>query len=134
MFEHPHRERTIAAMSADLGHDEGFVTPAFEALAPPGLGCVAIVFPGIVLEGDAAIEGPVDNFDDGFLILRRRDDDHRDRVLRLGRPFFANLPERDRQYNSFATFLRRRATHIAIRPWLRKTAGCFVGSFRMMSV
>jgi hypothetical protein len=68
MLEHPHRVRTIAAMSADLGHHEGFFTPAFEAQALPGRGCVAIVFPGIVLEGDVAIEGLVDNFDDGFLI------------------------------------------------------------------
>jgi hypothetical protein len=30
---HLHCERTVAAMSADLGHDEGLIAPAFEAQA-----------------------------------------------------------------------------------------------------
>jgi Holliday junction resolvasome RuvABC DNA-binding subunit len=33
LLEHLDRERTIAAVSADLGHDEGFVALAFEAKA-----------------------------------------------------------------------------------------------------
>jgi hypothetical protein len=49
-----------------MGHDKGFVTPPFEAQASRDSVFAAIVFPGIVVERDAAIEGPVDNFDDGF--------------------------------------------------------------------
>ena len=33
LLQHQRRERTIAAVSADLGHDEGFVALAFEAQA-----------------------------------------------------------------------------------------------------
>ena len=33
LFEHLHSERTVAAVSADLGHDEGFVALAFDAQA-----------------------------------------------------------------------------------------------------
>jgi hypothetical protein len=53
LFQHSHGERTVAAVSADLGHDKGFVTPPFEAQAQPGLSFAAIIFPGIVVEGDA---------------------------------------------------------------------------------
>ena len=70
LFEHLQGERTVAAMSADLGHDEGFVAPAFQAQAQPGLGFAAIVLPGIVVKGDASVEGAVDNFNGGFLIFR----------------------------------------------------------------
>jgi len=33
LLQHLYRERTVAAVSADLGHDEGFVALAFETQA-----------------------------------------------------------------------------------------------------
>jgi hypothetical protein len=54
---------------ADLGHQKSFIAPAFEAQAEPGLGFAAIIFPGIVVESDAPVEGAVNDIDRRFLVL-----------------------------------------------------------------
>src|ERR1700751_5587401 len=56
-------------MGADLGHQEDFVAPAFEAHAEPRLGFAAIVFPCIVIKGDAPVQSAANDIDRGFLIL-----------------------------------------------------------------
>src|SRR5262249_58813533 len=50
----------------DLGHKEDFVAPSFEALAHPILGFAAMIFPAVVEEGDAAVDGLLDDADGGL--------------------------------------------------------------------
>jgi hypothetical protein len=49
-------------LGADLGHQEDLVAPTFEVQAEPGLGFAAIVFPAIVVKGDAPIEGTTNDY------------------------------------------------------------------------
>ena len=70
LFEHLRGERGVAAVGADLGHQEGLVAPALEALAQPVFGLAPAVLPAAVIEGDAAVESRVDKLDRGLLILR----------------------------------------------------------------
>src|ERR1700745_2241253 len=69
LFENLGGKRSVATVSADLGHQEDFVAPTFEAQAEPGLGFAAIVVPGIVVERDDPVEGTVNDIDRGFLVL-----------------------------------------------------------------
>ncbi len=61
LFEHFHGEARFAAVRADLGHQENFVAAALQALAHPVFGFAAMVFPAVVEEGDAAIDGFLDD-------------------------------------------------------------------------
>jgi hypothetical protein len=61
----------------------------------PGLGFATIVFPGIVVKGDAPIEGAVDNFDGSFLIFRSTKIVTAETERGDLNACFANLSERD---------------------------------------
>jgi len=60
----PSDDPLLSARSA-----EDLVAPAFEAQAEPGLGFAATVFPGIVVKGDAPVEGAVNDIDSSLLGL-----------------------------------------------------------------
>jgi hypothetical protein len=82
-------------VGADLGHQEGFVTPPFEAFAEPVLGLAAAILPATVIEGDAAVQSRMDKFDRGLFVLGDTDmmsarTESRD--LNIG---LAETPERD---------------------------------------
>ena len=57
LFQHLHGEASVAAVRADLGHQEDFVAAALQALAHPVFGFAAVVFPAVVEERDAAVDG-----------------------------------------------------------------------------
>ena len=60
-FELPHGHLFIAAMRADLGHQKHFVAFAGQRLAHPFLAAMVVVFPGVVEEVDAGVDGFVDD-------------------------------------------------------------------------
>ena len=68
-LQHPHREVLVAAMRADLGHQETWSRRAFQAFAHPVFGFAAMIFPAVVEEGDAAVDGFVHQADSGLLVF-----------------------------------------------------------------
>ncbi len=95
LFEHLSGECAVAAMRADLGHQEGLVTPSFEAFAEPVLGLAAAILPATVIKDDAAVQSRMDKFDCGLFVLGYTDmmsarTESRD--LNIG---LAETPERD---------------------------------------
>ena len=57
LFQHLHRQSRLAAVGADLGHQEDLVATALQAFAHPDLRLAAVVLPAVVEEGDAAVDG-----------------------------------------------------------------------------
>ena len=63
LLEHLQRQVRAAAVRADLGHQEDLVAPALEGPAQPVLGSAVLVLPAVVEEGDAGVDGLVDEPD-----------------------------------------------------------------------
>jgi hypothetical protein len=68
-LEHPHGERFVAAVRADFGHQKNAIATAFERAAEPLFGLAAMIFPAVVEECDATIDGFVDDLLADFLIF-----------------------------------------------------------------
>ena len=66
LVELPQGDLLVAAVGADLGHQEDLVAPTLEGLAHPLLALAVVVLPGVVEEVDAGIDRLVDD-GDGFL-------------------------------------------------------------------
>ena len=66
LFELPQAHLLVAAVGADLGHQEDLVAPPLESLAHPLLALAVVVLPGVVEEVHAGVDGLV-NDGDGFL-------------------------------------------------------------------
>src|ERR1700722_12048103 len=67
-FEHPHRQRLIAPVRANLRHQENLVALSFEARAHPDFAFPAMIFPAIVEEIDPAVDR-LRNQADGRLLV-----------------------------------------------------------------
>ena len=86
LVELPQADLLVAAVRADLGHQEDLVAPALEGLAHPLFALAVVVLPGVVEEVDAGIDRLV-NDGDGFLEGRgiaqavAAQPDDRDRLL-----------------------------------------------------
>ncbi len=61
LLQHLHGEGSVAAVSADFGHEEDFVAIAFEGVAHPDFGFAAVIFPAVIEEGYAAVDGFVND-------------------------------------------------------------------------
>ena len=70
LLQHLHREILIAAVGADLGHQEHAVAPALQRFAHPVFGLAAMIFPAVVEEVDPAVDRLVDDPDRRLLVLR----------------------------------------------------------------
>jgi hypothetical protein len=58
-----HRHLFAAAVRADLGHQQDLVATSFEGPAQPFLAAAVVVFPGVVEEAHACVDGLVDQAD-----------------------------------------------------------------------
>ena len=56
-------------MGANFGHQEGLIAAALQSLAHPVFTFAAMIFPAVIEESDAAIEGFVDQGDGGRFIF-----------------------------------------------------------------
>ena len=63
LLQHLHGQFLAAAVRANLGHQEDFVAPALEAAAHPVFRLAVVVFPAVVEERDARVDGLVDQLD-----------------------------------------------------------------------
>ena len=70
LFEHAEREVFVAAVRADLRHQENLIALATEGSAHPVLGFTAMVFPAVVKEIDSAIDRLMDEASGGGLVFR----------------------------------------------------------------
>ena len=70
LFEHAECEVLVAAVCADLRHEENLIALAAERGAHPVLGFTAMVFPAVVEEIDAAIDRLMDEAGGGGLVFR----------------------------------------------------------------
>jgi hypothetical protein len=71
LLEHLQSQRPIAAMRANPGHQENLVAFAAKRGAHPAFRLAAVVFPAVVKEGYAAIDGRVRDADGGLLVVGR---------------------------------------------------------------
>jgi transcription elongation factor GreA len=65
LLQHFCRQPSFPAVSADFRHEKDLVAATFEALAHPVFGLATMVFPAVVEEGDAAIDGFLDDANRG---------------------------------------------------------------------
>jgi hypothetical protein len=66
-FQHPHCQLLGAAVGAEFSHQKCLVALSFQRVAQPLLAATIVIFPGIVEEIDAGIDGSVDN-SSGFIL------------------------------------------------------------------
>jgi hypothetical protein len=64
------RQIFVAPMSADLRHEEHAIALTFEAASHPDFGFAAMVFPAVIEEMDASVDGPSNNRVACFEIFR----------------------------------------------------------------
>jgi hypothetical protein len=57
LVEHTQRQRLVAAVRANLGHEEHAIPHSFQAGAHPVFGFAAVIPPTVVEESNAAIYG-----------------------------------------------------------------------------
>src|SRR5579863_161594 len=69
-LEHTQRQRLVAPMGTDLGHEEHAIAHARQTVAHPDFGLAAMVFPAIVEECNAAIHGLPDKAYRGVNVRR----------------------------------------------------------------
>jgi hypothetical protein len=55
--QHAQCQVFVAAVCADFGHEENLVAHTFQSLAHPVFGSPAVVFPTVIEEADAAVDG-----------------------------------------------------------------------------
>ena len=70
LLQHLRRQRCVAPVSADLGHQKDLVPKAFDSLPQPVFRFATVVFPAAVEECDAAVDRAVDDLYCGLLIFR----------------------------------------------------------------
>ena len=70
LLEHAEGKILVAAMAANLRHQENPVAFAFESPAHPDFRLAAMVLPAVIKECDAAIDGTSHNFFRRFLVGR----------------------------------------------------------------
>ena len=68
--QHLEAEPGFAPVRADLGHEEDAVAEAGETLAHQRLGLAATVFPAVIEESDARVNGLMHKADGGLLVGR----------------------------------------------------------------
>ena len=57
----PHRHARVAAVRADLGHEEDALAPVGDRPAHANFTLALVVLPGVVHEGDARVDGRVND-------------------------------------------------------------------------
>lgn len=70
ILEHAHGHGLAPAVGADLGHEHGLVAPAFQRGAEARLAFAVVIFPGVVEEIDAGLEGLMDDLFRDFRVGR----------------------------------------------------------------
>jgi hypothetical protein len=56
-------------VGTNLRHDESLIAPSAKTFTQPVLGFTAVIFPTIIVEGDSAIQGTVDDLYGGCFVF-----------------------------------------------------------------
>jgi hypothetical protein len=67
-FEHLQGEGSVTTVRAGFRHQKNFVAAAFETGSHPDFGFSAAILPAIVVEGNASIDGLMNDLDRSFLV------------------------------------------------------------------